>query len=257
MIVTYILAFLFGAVVGSFLNVCIYRMPRGESIVFPTSHCPNCKRPIPWYYNIPFVSYIVLRGRCRYCKAKISLRYFIVEGFTACMFTLLLWKFGLRPEFVIYAALFSVLIIISFIDIEHWIIPDELSIPGAAIGLIVSVAYPALQGEQSRLTAFISSFLGGLFGFASLFILGWLGRIAYKKEAMGGGDLMLLMLIGAFLGWRLTIVTFFVAPMLGTLVGVPRLVMKKQETIQYGPFLALAAFIVVFFKSEILMYFPV
>ncbi len=257
MIIIYILAFLSGAVVGSFLNVCIYRMPRGESIVFPASRFQNCNRLILWYYNIPFVSYTVLRGRCRYCKAKISPRYFIVEGLTACIFTLLLWKFGLRPEFAIYAALFSALTIISFIDIEHWIIPDELSIPGAAIGLILSVAYPALQGEQSRVAAFISSFLGGLFGFASLFILGWLGRIAYKKEAMGGGDLMLLMLIGAFLGWRLTVVTFFAAAVLGALAGVPRLIMKKQETIQYGPFLALAAFIVVFFKSEILMYFPV
>ncbi len=255
--IIYVFVFCFGAVVGSFLNVCIYRLPRGESIVFPASHCPGCRRPIPWYLNIPFVSYLVLRGRCAYCKAKISFRYFAVEGLTALMFVAIYWRFKATPDFVIYTGLFSVLMIISFIDIEHWIIPDELTIPGAVLGLLLSAAYPRFQGEASRFWALGDSFFGMVFGFVSLYLLGVLGKIAYKKEAMGGGDLMLLMFIGAFLGWKLTVAAFFLAPVFGSLVGVPKLLMKKQDTIQYGPFLVLAAFVCVMFKEDILLYFPV
>ncbi|MFA5339377.1 MAG: prepilin peptidase [Candidatus Omnitrophota bacterium] len=254
--IIYVFVFLAGSIVGSFLNVCIYRMPRGESIVFPASHCPGCRRPIPWYLNIPFVSYLVLRGRCAYCKAKISFRYFAVEALTALMFTAAYWRYKASPDFAIYAALFSVLIIVSFIDIEHWIIPDELTIPGAVLGLIVSAAYPRLQGEASRLWALGDSFFGMVFGFVSLFLIGALGRIAYKKEAMGGGDLMLFMFIGAFLGWKLTVAAFFLAPVFGSIVGIPKLLMKKQDTIQYGPFLVLAAFVCVMFREDILFYFP-
>ncbi len=252
-----VFVFLFGSIVGSFLNVCIYRLPRGESIVFPASHCPGCRRPIPWYLNIPFVSYLMLRGRCAYCKAKIPLRYFIVEGLTAVMFVLMYLKFRVRPEFAVYSALFSVLIIISFIDIEHWVIPDELSVPGTVIGLLLSAAYPRLQGEVSRLPALRDSFFGMIFGFVSLYLIGVLGKIVYKKEAMGGGDLMLFMFIGAFLGWKLTVVAFFLAPVFGSLVGVPKLLMKKQEAIQYGPFLVLAAFVCIVFKEDILFMFPI
>ena len=224
--IIYVFVFFFGAVVGSFLNVCIYRLPRGESIVFPGSHCPGCRRPIPWYLNIPFASYLALRGRCAYCKAKISFRYFAVEGLTALMFVAVYWRFKASPDFLIYAALFSALIIVSFIDIEHWIIPDELTIPGAVLGLLLSAAYPRFQGEASRFWALGDSFFGMVFGFVSLYLLGVLGKIAYKKEAMGGGDLMLLMFIGAFLGWKLTVAAFFLAPVFGSLVGVPKLLMK-------------------------------
>ena len=255
--IIYVFVFFFGAVVGSFLNVCIYRLPRGESIVVPGSHCPGCRRPIPWYLNIPFASYLALRGRCAYCKAKISFRYFAVEGLTALMFVAVYWRFKASPDFLIYAALFSALIIVSFIDIEHWIIPDELTIPGAVIGLLVSAAYPRFQGEASRLWALGDSLFGMVFGFVSLYLIGVLGKIAYKKEAMGGGDLMLFMFIGAFLGWKLTIAAFFLAPVFGSLVGVPKLLMKKQDTIQYGPFLVLAAFVCVMFKEDILLYFPI
>jgi len=257
MILVYIFVFIFGAVVGSFLNVCIHRLPRAESIVFPASHCPNCNRPIPWYYNVPIISYFILGGRCKFCKMKISFRYLLVEGLSAVILTVLFWRFGAKPELAIYATFFSALIVISFIDIEHWIIPDEISLPGTAIGLIVSGVYPALQGQESRLLALRDSFFGILFGFISLYLIGLIGKIAYKKEAMGGGDMILLMFIGAFLGWKLTIVAFFVAPVFGSIVGVPRLIMRKQETIQYGPFLAVAALICVLFKDGILTAFPI
>ncbi|MDD4879644.1 MAG: A24 family peptidase, partial [Candidatus Omnitrophica bacterium] len=187
----------------------------------------------------------------------ISFRYFAVEALTALVFTAVYWRYKASPEFVVYAAFFSALIIVSFIDIEHWIIPDELTIPGTVIGLLLSAAYPRLQGETSRLWALGDSFFGLAFGFVSLYLIGVLGRIAYKKEAMGGGDLMLLMFIGAFLGWKLTVAAFFLAPVFGSLVGVPKLFMKKQDTIQYGPFLVLAAFVCVMFKADILFLFPV
>ncbi len=256
MIIVYIYIFIFGAVVGSFLNVCIHRLPRAESIVFPASHCPNCNRPIPWYYNVPVISYLILGGRCKFCKAKISLRYLAVECLCAVIMTVLFWRFGAKPEFAIYAALFSALIVISFIDIEHWIIPDEISLPGTALGFIISGLYPALQGQASRLLSLRDSLFGIIFGFVSLYLIGLIGKIAYKREAMGGGDMMLLMFIGAFLGWKLTIAAFFIAPFFGSIVGVPRLIMRKQETIQYGPFLAIAALICVLFKDVILTVFP-
>ncbi|MFH0771731.1 MAG: prepilin peptidase [Candidatus Omnitrophota bacterium] len=256
MILAYIATFVFGAVVGSFLNVCIHRLPRGESIVFPSSHCPNCNRPIPWYCNIPFISYVSLGRRCKFCKAKISFRYFLVEFLTALVFLLLFLKFGLSLDFLIYASFSSALITASFIDIEHWVIPDEITLPGIISGFLISVIYPALQGETSRLAAARDSLLGIFIGFASLFLVGFAGRIVYKKEAMGGGDITLLMFIGAFLGWKLTLAVFLLSALLGSIVGMPKLWLKKQETIQYGPFLALAAFICVLFKNEILSMLP-
>lgn len=253
----YVFTFLFGAIVGSFLNVCIYRMPRGESIVFPASHCPNCNRPLPWYCNIPFVSYIALGGRCKFCKCRINFRYFIVEAVMATVLSLLLWRVGIRPELLIYSVFFAVLIIISFIDIEHWIIPDELTIPGIIAGFVISGLYPALQLQGSRIVALRDSFLGIAFGFTSLYLLGVLGKMYFKKEAMGGGDVVLLMFIGAVLGWKLTVAAFFMSSVLGALGGLPKLLFRKGELIQYGPYLSLAAFIAVLFRDDILIIFPI
>jgi len=198
---------------------------------------------------------MVLGGRCAYCKTKISFRYLVVEFLTAAMFVVMFWKFKMSPEFFIYSALFSILMIISFVDIEHWIIQDELTIPGTITGLLLSAAYPKLQMEFSRLAALGDSFFGMIFGFVSLYLMGVLGKLAYKKEAMGGGDPMLLMFIGAFLGWKLNVAVFFLAPVFGSLVGIPKLFMKKQDTIQYGPFLVLAAFVCVVFRENILFMF--
>lgn len=252
MILVYLFAFIFGSVVGSFLNVCIYRMPRGESIIYPWSHCTNCHRTIAWYDNIPFISYLVLKGRCRFCMAKISSRYFIIEGLTAITFVLLLWKFNISLDYLIYAALISALIIISFIDLQYRIIPDELSLGGLILGLILSGLYPSLHGQTSMIAGFKSSFFGILVGGVSIYLIGLFGAVIFKKEAMGGGDIKLLAFIGAFLGWKLTLLTFFVAPILGSIVGVPLKFIKKQDTISYGPFLSLAAFISIFWGDKIL-----
>ncbi|KPK37956.1 MAG: hypothetical protein AMJ78_10725 [Omnitrophica WOR_2 bacterium SM23_29] len=252
MIFAYFCAFIFGSVVGSFLNVCIYRMPRGESIIYPWSHCTNCRRSIAWYDNIPFISYLILKGRCRYCMAKISFRYFIVEGLTATTFVLLLWRFNISLFYLIYAALISILIIISFIDLEHRIIPDELSLGGLILGLILSGLYPALHDKTSMILGLKNSLLGILVGGGSIYLIGLFGSAIFKKEAMGGGDVKLLAFIGAFLGWKLTLLTFFIAPILGSIVGVPLKLIKKQDTIPYGPFLSLATFISTFWGDKIL-----
>lgn len=252
MILAYLFAFIFGSVVGSFLNVCIYRMPRGESIIYPWSHCTNCHRAIAWYDNMPFISYLFLKGRCRFCMAKISFRYFIVEGLTAITFVLLLWKFNFSLDYLIYAALTSVLIIISFIDLQHRIIPDELSLGGLVLGLILSGLYPSLHGQTSMISGLKSSFFGILVGGVSIYLIGLFGAAIFKKEAMGGGDIKLLAFVGAFLGWKLTLLTFFVAPILGSIFGIPLKFIKKQDTISYGPFLSLAAFISIFWGNKIL-----
>lgn len=232
--------------------MCIYRMPRAESIIYPWSHCTSCHRPIPWYDNLPFISYLILRGRCRFCKAWISFRYFLVEGLTATTFVLLLWKYGIGLDYLIYAGFLSALIIISFIDLEHRIIPDEISLSGIVLGLIISGFYPALQDKTSWIGGLKSSFMGILVGGLSIYLLGLLGSAIFKKEAMGGGDVKLLAFIGAFLGFKFTLLTFFLAPIFGSVVGVPLKFIKKQDTIPYGPFLSLAAFISIFWGDRIL-----
>ncbi len=265
----YFFAFIFGSVVGSFLNVCIYRMPRGESVISPWSHCTNCRRSIAWYDNIPFVSYLILSGRCRFCKAKISFRYFIVEGLTAAIFVLLLWRFNFSLDFLIYAALLSALIVISFIDLEHRIIPDELSVRGIVVGLIISGFYPALQNQTSWKFSLLHSLMGILLGGISIYLMGLLGNLIIfklmKKESIDGetestglGDVKLLAMIGSFLGWKLTILTFFLAPFFGTIVGIYILFYKKRHLIPYGPFLSLAAAISIFCGDRILSFiFPI
>lgn len=254
----YLFTFIFGAIAGSFLNVCIYRMPRGESIIYPPSHCTNCHRSIAWYDNVPFISYIILRGRCRSCKARISFRYFIVEGLAALTFILLLWKFNLNLTSLIYAVFLSVLIIISFIDLEHKIIPDELSLTGIVLGFIISALYPPLQNQASWKFGLLHSLTGILVGGISIYLLGLFGSAIFKKEAMGGGDVKLLAFIGGFLGWKLVLLTFFLAPIFGSIVGVPLKFIKKEETIPYGPFLSLAAAISLFWGERILRFiFPI
>lgn len=189
--------------------------------------------------------------------AKISFRYFIVEGLTAIIFVLLLWRFNFGLGYLIYATLLSALIIISFIDLEHRVIPDEMSLTGIILGLIISGLYPALHNETSRIASLKDSFLGILIGGISIYSIGVLGSLIFKKEAMGGGDIKLLAFIGSFLGWKLTLLTFFVAPALGSIVGVPLKLIRKQDTISYGPFLSLATFISIFWGNRILsLIFP-
>jgi len=241
-------------VIGSFLNVCIYRLPLEQSIVTPRSHCPSCKKTIPWYDNIPLVSYVLLGGRCRSCKAKISFNYFLVELLTAAVLVVLFATFKLTPLFFIYSFFACGLIVVTLVDFKHQIIPDEISIPGIIIGFILSVVYPKLHAAGSLVPSLVDSAMGILVGGGTLFLLGIAGEKIFKKEAMGFGDVKLLAMIGAFLGWKLVLITIFLSSILGTIVGIILKVTTKQEYIAYGPFLAMAAVLSIFWGNRIIQF---
>mgnify|MGYP001255334909 CR=1 FL=1 len=259
-----IIVFIFGSIVGSFLNVCIHRMPKGESVVWPRSHCPKCNKRIPGYDNIPFISYILLKGKCRGCKEKISLRYPLVELLTSVLMVVLFTRFGLKYEFFLYMVMFWGLIIATFIDIPHRIIPDEVSVGGMIIGFImVSVTGFTLSPLRFNFLPMKNSFLGIIIGGGIIYLTGVLFDFVYFKllkrppingetESMGGGDVKLLAMIGAFMGWPMVILTFFLAPFLGIVVGIINLTTKKDHTIPYGPFLSLAAFVALFWGDQLL-----
>jgi leader peptidase (prepilin peptidase)/N-methyltransferase len=259
-----ILVFISGSIVGSFLNVCIHRMPLGESVVRGRSYCPQCKKTIPWYDNIPFLSYLVLRGRCRFCKEKIPLRYFIVELLTASVFLIFYNRYGLSFNFFFYVVFACGLIVATFVDIKHRIIPDEISLGGIVLGLL----FNALSGLGSGPFVYnwlplLNSFLGIIIGAGIIWLTGFLFDLVYFKllkkgpiqgetESMGIGDVKLLAMIGAFLGWQRALLTFFLAPAFGAAIGVINLIRNKDHTIPYGPFLSLAAFISIFWFNQIL-----
>ncbi len=244
--------FIFGALIGSFLNVCIVRMPQEKSVVWPGSYCLKCQKPISWYDNIPFISYFFLGGKCRFCAEKISIRYFVVEFITAITFLIFYQHFGGQWILLPYLILVSGLIVATFIDLEHRIIPDEISLGGIVVGLIFSFALPQMHATYSHWLSLWKSFLGVLIGGGSIYAMGMLGDWLFKKESMGGGDVKLLAAIGAFLGWQLAVLTFFIAPFFGAVVGIYEKIRTKDSTIAYGPFLALGAIISLFYGPLIL-----
>lgn len=262
-----IIMFIFGSVVGSFLNTCIHRMPLAESVVWPRSYCPKCKKKILGYDNIPFLSYIILGGKCRFCKQRISPRYFIVELLTAIMFLMLFNRYNLSYDFFFYMVLICSLIVATFIDIQHRIIPDEVSIGGIIIGFILS----SIKGVSLKPLAFsfwhmFNSVSGIIIGAGILYLTGFLFDLLYfrllkrppiqgETESMGAGDVKLLAMIGAFLGWQKTLLTFFIAPFFGLIIGIINLLTRKDHTIPYGPFLSLAAILSLFWADKIISLF--
>jgi leader peptidase (prepilin peptidase)/N-methyltransferase len=240
----------FGAIVGSFLNVCIYRLPRGESIILPGSHCPHCQRPIPFYDNIPLASYFLLRGKCRYCQGTISMQYPIVEGVTALSSFLLFSYFGISWSYLFYFSFVASLIVITVIDLYHQIIPDVISLPGIGMGLLASLILP-------RMTI-LNSLLGVLLGGGSLFAVATLYQWLFKREGMGGGDVKLLAMIGAFLGWKAVILTILSGSLAGSITGIIVMVAKGKDfkyAIAFGPFLSLGAVISLFLGEKIILWY--
>lgn len=258
-----LISFIFGSVWGSFLNVCIYRLPQGKSIIFPRSHCPHCRKTLLWYDNIPFVSYILLRGRCRHCHQVISFRYFVVEFLTALLFLSILLKFGLSRELFIYLVFISSLVIATFTDFDHRIIPDVVTYPALVLGLILSTAYPSLQRsiyQWSKVCTtsgegFLASLIGALSGGIFLYSIGILGKKTFKKEAMGGGDVKLLAMIGAFLGWQLVALTIFISALSGSIAGIIIKLKREESYIPYGPYLALGAVISLLWGRELINWY--
>ena len=231
--------------VGSFANVCILRLPARESIVTPRSRCPRCKTPIAWYDNIPIVSWFVLRGRCRKCEQPISFRYVVVELVTALAAVAVYLRVGFGFEWFVLFAFVAALVIITVIDLDHRIIPDVISLPGIVIGFLLS-----FRGNPGA----VSSGIGILVGGGILFAIAWGYEAATSREGMGGGDIKLLGMIGAFLGWPSVPFTLLVSSLTGSVVGVSLMWWTGSDTkyaIPFGPFLALGAVAYLFFGDEI------
>lgn len=241
----YLAAFLFGSAIGSFLNVCIYRIPKKESIVFPSSHCPACNKKIKPYDNIPIISYILLKGRCRECGERISFQYPLVEFLNAAGYVIMVWKFGAGINAVIYALLFSALIVVTFIDLEYQIIPDRITLPGILIGFIL--------GATVLPVGWLNSLIGLLLG-GGLF---YLVAVA-SRGGMGGGDIKLIAMLGAFLGWRYTLLTIFLGALAGAIVGLSLMVFKgkgRKHPVPFGPFLALGAIASLLWGNDIINWY--
>jgi leader peptidase (prepilin peptidase) / N-methyltransferase len=244
--------FFLGTIVGSFLNVCIVRLPHEKSVVFPASHCVHCRKPIQWYDNVPLLSYLILGGRCRHCKKKISIRYFIVELVTGISFVIFYKFFGLSPVVIPYLVMMCGFIVATFVDFEHRIIPDEVSIGGTIAGVVFSTLIPQLHGQDVFWKGALWSVVGLLAGGGSIYLMGMLGDVIFKKESMGGGDVKLMAMVGAFMGWKMALLTFFLAPFFGAIYGVAEKIRTKDSTIAYGPFLVLGALLSLFWGDEIL-----
>lgn len=243
-------SFVLGAIIGSFLNVCIYRIPAGESIVHPPSRCPACGSGIRWYQNIPILSYLLLRGRCAVCGVRISPRYPLVEALTGLLFVLVLYRFGFQWATPVYWLFAAALIVITFIDLDHQIIPDVISLPGIVVGFLCSFAVPW--------ASWADSLLGILAGGGSLYLVAVGYELLTKKEGMGGGDIKLLAMIGAFLGWQAILPIIFLSSFMGTLVGIPVMLIKKADSklaIPFGPFLAAAALFYLFWGPPIIRWY--
>ena len=247
---------LLGACAGSFLNVCIYRIPRDESVVTPRSHCPSCGRMIPWYLNVPVLSWLMLAGRCRFCRARISPRYLLVELLTAVLFLVALFQHEAFPRLLhmqqfadwrlvpVYILFVSGLILGTFVDLEHMIIPDSVSLGGIVAGVALSPLVPSMHGADVWHVGLLRGATGAAFGFGLLWLVAVVGEKAFRKEAMGFGDVKLMGAIGAFLGWQAVLFTMVGASLVGSVVGLTLIALRRtqlQSRIPFGPYLALAA----------------
>jgi len=241
----YVAIAFFGAAIGSFLNVCIWRIPEGRSIVSPPSHCPACGHKIRFSDNIPVISYLLLGGRCRDCRDKISARYPLVELLTAALAAILFWKYGLSLKFLFSFLFVATLVVITFIDLDHQIIPDVISLPGIPIFFLLALFVMGLP--------FLESLLGILIGGGSLYLVAACYELITKREGMGGGDIKLLAMLGAFLGWKSLLFIVLVSSLLGALVGITLMIWKGRDmkyAVPFGPFLSVAAVAYIFFGAS-------
>ena len=262
-----ILSVAWGASIGSFLNVCIYRIPLDISVIKPDSHCPACKNPIPWHQNVPIFAYLFLGGKCANCGVRISPRYVLVEVLVAVLFLLAWLKFDLvsgpRPLGLVpitdfkliplYWLVIMGLVLGTFVDFEHMIIPDRVTLGGIACGLIASVLVPSLHGQTSALHSLMYGAIGAAAGWGLLWGVAILGEFIFKKEAMGFGDVKLMGAIGAFFGWEAILFTVMVSSLAGSVIGISCIVAGKKEMqsrLPFGPYLSLAALIWMYWGSN-------
>ena len=247
---TLVFVFAYGAIIGSFLNVCIARLPDGRSIVRPPSHCPKCQSFLAWYDNVPILSYLVLGGRCRTCRVHISGIYPAVEVLTGALAVALFLRLGPTLAFAGYFAFAAALVVITFVDLDHQLIPDVISLPGIVVGLAFSLVSPLVTPLDAA--------LGVLAGGGTLLAVAWLYKTFRGQEGMGGGDVKLLAMISAFLGWQSIFVTLFVGSVIGSIIGVGLMLYQRADTklaIPFGPFLAGGALVYLFWGDRILAFY--
>jgi leader peptidase (prepilin peptidase)/N-methyltransferase len=263
--------FAFGLVVGSFLNVCIVRLPRGGSIVTPPSHCPRCQSGIRFYDNIPVISFLLLRGKCRKCGEPISWQYPLVELMNALFYLWIVSEFGLGGEAFLMMALCSSLIVITVIDYDHMIIPDIITLPGMLLGLSLAPFFMSPLGDPlpfnlgnllpntgPYMTGFLNSLIGLILGGFPLLAIGWIWEKLRHVEAMGGGDVKLMGMVGSFLGWKGALLTIMLGALTGSVAGALLIVLKRhkmEKLIPFGPFLAVGAVASAFFGPDIISWY--
>lgn len=251
LVMIYIFAGVLGLAIGSFLNVLIYRLPREKRTVWTRSACPHCGHKIPLYHNIPLISYLILGGKCRKCKGPISFRYPLVEFLNAALYILFLYQDGLTIQLPIHYFFVSCMIVIFFIDLEFQIIPDKITLPGMVVGLAVSL----FVNPPGIVNALIGFAVGG----GALLGVAYLGEWLFKKEAMGGGDIKMAAMMGAFVGWQKVLMIFLGGAVIGMIVSILWMLFSKkvrtERVIPFGPFLALAALLIVIYGDPILNYY--
>lgn len=247
----YLALFFFGIICGSFANVCIYRLPKNKSIVTGRSSCPNCKKKIIWYDNIPLLSFILLKSKCRFCKKPINSQYFIVELITAISFVSIYYFFGLTLAALLLSILSVFFIIIFFIDLKHFIIPNELTFPLMIIGFFKSFD-PNLN--QTIFPNYINSLIGGVFGYLIIWLIIFFYKKVRKKEGMGLGDAKLLAVVGFWFGWFSIPFTIFMSSVVALIFVLPSLINKSRKMssqIPFGPYIIIAAIFYVSFSNQI------
>ncbi len=272
----YVIAGVFGAIIGSFLNVIIHRVPNEESIVFPNSRCPSCGAAIAFYDNIPVLSYAMLGAKCRKCKEHISFRYPAVELLTAALFIGVAWHDGLSAALPFDLVFAAALLALVFIDAEHMILPNVITYPGIAFALIARIAIPlltgtphfddipslshgALAGMPLSVVSLAGALIGALIGGGSLWLMGWTWEKLRGIEAMGLGDVKMMFMVGAYLGWRLTILTIFVGVLSGSVIGILLMARQGQRNMQmllpFGVFLGLGAIAALLFGAPLVEWY--
>lgn len=272
----YIVTGVFGAVIGSFLNVVIHRVPREESIVLPSSRCPACGNQIPFYDNLPIISYLLLGGRCRKCKVAISPRYPAVELLTAALWLAVVWRDGLTFALPFDLVFVTAILALIFIDAEHMILPNAITYPGIVFALVARIAIPffvgrpyfddlpmlmsgQLAGWPVWAVSLVGAVIGALIGGGSLWLMGWTWEKLRGIEAMGLGDVKMMFMVGAYLGWRLTILNIFLGVFSGSLIGIALMLRQGKRNMQmllpFGVFLGIGAIAAVLFGSQIVEWY--
>ena len=247
-----VFAFIVGACIGSFLNVCVYRIPLNRSIVSPPSHCAACGAPIPWYNNLPIFSWIALKGRAACCGTRIDARYCMVEIGMGFLFMALWMKYAPLEAFI-YAIMVSGLTVACLIDLDHYIIPDRFTLGGCVAGFIACAIDPALMDRQTALQGFSWSLAGAMLGALTLLAVAWVGTLLFKKEAMGMGDVKFLAAMCAFLGGTSITWILPLSSLIGSILGLALIFWQRGAwgtRIPYGPFLGLAAILWLFGGRE-------